>query len=267
MSFEEFLKEASYLLCLQWRPFLRKGIKRRLEKRIRDIGLTNFKDYLLKIKEDTKELDHLSRILTITISRFFRDQVVFDRIANSLIPDIIKNNNRNEINVWSIGCANGEEPYSIAMIWKWSIQKIWPEVKISILASDIDENLIKRAMEGKYKWSSLKEVPGEILKNFFKVEDGYYIIDKSIREIVDFRRHDIIRDKEYQGMDMVLCRNLAFTYFSKSCQIEVLKKIGNSLSTGAYLVIGKDEDLPLTYPTIFTPVFPEEKIYKKFSDP
>jgi chemotaxis protein methyltransferase CheR len=65
-------------------------------------------------------------------------------------------------------------------------------------------------------------------------------------------------------MDIVFCRNLAFTYFSKTAQIEVLKKIASSLKEKRYLVIGKDETLPLTYPTLFIPVFPMERIYQKF---
>lgn len=267
MSFEEFLKEASYLLGLQWRAFSRKGIKRRLEKRIKEIGLANLKDYFFKIKEYPQELEYLSKILTITISRFFRDQVVFNKIETFLIPSIIETHRKDEINIWSIGCASGEEPYSIALIWKESLQKKWPHVKLSILATDIDQNMIKRAMEGRYKWSSLKEVPERILKKYFKIEEDYYILDKFIRETVIFKIHNIIKEKEFPNMDIILCRNLAFTYFSKSCQINVLKKIDNSLIHGGYLVIGKDENLPLAYPIMFTPIFPEEKIYKKFSNP
>lgn len=264
MSFEEFLKEASFLLGLQWRPFLRKGIKRRIEKRIKEIGIANFKDYFLKIKEDTQELKNLSIILTITISRFFRDQAVFNKIATCLFPDIIDNYKKDKINIWSIGCASGEELYSLALIWKDSIQNLWPDLRLFIIATDIDVNMINRKIEGKYKWSSLKEVPEGVLKKYFRSEDDYYILDESIREIVIFKRHDIIHDEVYQGMDIILCRNLTFTYFSKSYQIDVLKKIANSLITNGYLIIGKDENIPFTFQLCFYQFFRKKRFIRNF---
>jgi chemotaxis protein methyltransferase CheR len=82
---------------------------------------------------------------------------------------------------------------------------------------------------------------------------------------VEFKRHDIIHEEPFSGMDVVLCRNLAFTYFSKKAQLHVLKKIFGSMEDHGYLVIGRDEPLPLTYSTLFIPTYPEEKIYQKFS--
>ncbi|RPJ07699.1 MAG: hypothetical protein EHM36_06490, partial [Deltaproteobacteria bacterium] len=122
----------------------------------------------------------------------------------------------------------------------------------------------ERAKAGKYKDSSLKEVPEEIRTRFFAFENGFYALDKSIRESIHFRRHDILRDEPFPEMDIVFCRNLAFTYFSKESQVEVLKRIAFSLREEGYLVIGRDEGLPLVYPALFVPAFPEERIYQKF---
>jgi chemotaxis methyl-accepting protein methylase len=133
------------------------------------------------------------------------------------------------------------------------------------LATDINEALLKRAKEGRYKKSSLKEVPEEVLRRFFKIENGFYILDRSIREGMEFKKHDIIHEEPFSGMDSVFCRNLAFTYFSKESQMSVLKKIARSLNEKGYLIIGKDESLPLTYPTLFVPIFPTEGIYQKFN--
>ena len=97
------------------------------------------------------------------------------------------------------------------------------------------------------------------------MENGFYILDQSIRERVEFQRHDIIHEEPFSGMDMIFCRNLAFTYFSKEAQMAVLKKIAISLNEKGYLIIGEDESLPLVYPTLFVPVYPKEKIYQKFN--
>jgi len=265
MHFNEFLREAAPLFGLQWRPFQRRGIKRKVEHRIFQIGLSNYEEYLLKVRSDPAELNYLSKILTVTISRFFRDSEVFNTIGTSLIPAIIKNRGEGDFKIWSIGCASGEEPYTFSLLWKEKFRKIWPGIRLSILATDINENLLARAKDGRYKKSSLKEVPQNILGSYFKMDNGFYVLDNAIRESVEFRRHDIIHEIPFLEMDMVFCRNLAFTYFAKESQIDVLKKIAISLREEGYLVIGKDEALPFTYPTLFVPVFQLEKIYKKFS--
>jgi chemotaxis methyl-accepting protein methylase len=265
MLFDEFLREAGPLLGLQWRSFQRKGIKRRIEHRIVQIGLSNFELYLFRVRSDPEEFNRLSKILTVTISRFFRDQEVFNTIETSLFPTIIKNRSEGDFKIWSIGCASGEEPYSLVILWKEKFEKIYPQIHLSILATDIDEKLLERAKKGRYKKSSLKEVSENILKGYFRMDNGSYVLDQACRENIEFRRHDIIHEEPFSGMDMVFCRNLAFTYFSKESQIDVLKKIVGSLREKGYLVIGKDESLPFTYPTLFVSVFQLEKIYKKFS--
>jgi chemotaxis methyl-accepting protein methylase len=266
MEFVEFLKEAAPLFGLHWRPFQRRGVKRKIERRIIEIELSHFDEYLVRVRKDPEEQRHLSQILTVTISRFYRDKEVFNLLGTSIIPRIIKNKKeRGELKIWSIGCANGEEPYSLSVLWKQKFEKTLPKIRLTIFATDINDNLLERAKEGRYKKSSLKEVPEEILQRFFKMENGFYILDRSIRKSVEFRRHDIIHEEPFSRMDMVFCRNLAFTYFTRETQIRVLKKFFSSLKDDGHLVIGWDESLPLTYPTLFIPAHPKEKIYQKFN--
>jgi chemotaxis protein methyltransferase CheR len=264
MGFDEFLKEAAPLFGLRWRSFRRKGIKRKIERRIGETGVSSFEEYLQRVRTDPEEQKNLSRLLTVTISRFFRDQKVFQTVVDSILPALLKEKDREDLRVWSIGCASGEEPYTLSLLWKEGFEKAWPHIHLSILATDIDESLLERATEGRYKKSSLKEVPEGVFRNFFKSEDGDYVLAQNIKENVELRKHDILRGESFAEMDIVFCRNLAFTYFSKGTQIEVLKKIASSLRGKGYLVIGKDESLPLTYPTLFIPVFPIERIYQKF---
>jgi chemotaxis methyl-accepting protein methylase len=265
MDFDQFIKEVAPLLNLQWRRFKRGGIKRKVERRITELGLSHFEDYLLRIKRDPEERNHLSQILTVTITRFFRDKKVFDILENSIIPSIVERKGSGDFKIWSIGCANGEEPYSFAMLWREKFEKIFPKTRLIIFATDINDNVLERAKEGRYKKSSLKEVPEEILQRFFKMENGFYILDRSIQKSVEFRRHDIIHEEPFSGMDVVFCRNLAFTYFTRETQICVVKKVFSSLKDDGHLIIGWDESLPLTYPTLFIPAYPKERIYQKFN--
>ncbi len=266
MGFDEFLKEATPLFGLQRKIFQRRGVKRKVERRIVELGFSHFEEYLLKVQKDPEEQSHLSKILTVSISRFFRDREVFDFLESFIIPTIIKNKKeKDEFKIWSIGCASAEEPSSFLLLWKENFEKNFPQIHLSILATDINEKLLERAKEGRYKKSSLKEVPKEVLKSYFNIENGFYILDRSIRESIEFKKHDIIHEEPFSGMDIVLCRNLAFTYFSIESQMSVLKKIARSLNEEGYFIIGKDESLPLTYPTLFVPIFPTERIYQKFN--
>ncbi len=265
MDFDQFIKEVAPLLNLEWRRFKRGGIKRKVERRITELGLSHFEDYLLRIKRDPEERNHLSQILTVTITRFFRDKKVFDILENSIIPSIVERKGSGDFRIWSIGCANGEEPYSFAMLWREKFEKMFPKTRLIIFATDINGALLERAKKGRYKKSSLKEVPDEILQRFFKMENGFYVLDQSIRKSVEFKRHDIIHEGPFSGMDMVFCRNLAFTYFTRETQICVLKKFFSGLKDDGHLIIGWDESLPLTYPTLFIPAYPKEKIYQKFN--
>ena len=174
MEFDEFLKEVAPLFGFYWRPFQRRGIRRKIERRIIEVGFSNFEDYLLRVQKAPEEQSHLSKILTVTISRFYRDKEVFNLLGTSIIPLIIKNKKeRGELKIWSIGCANGEEPYSFLLLWKENIEKNFPQIHPTILATDIDENMLERAKEGRYKKSSFKEVPEEVLRRVFKIENGF----------------------------------------------------------------------------------------------
>jgi chemotaxis protein methyltransferase CheR len=228
-----------------------------------ELNLASFEEYSQRIKEDPQERNHLSKILTVTISRFFRDKEVFNAMETSIFPALLKEN-PTELKLWSIGCASGEEPYSLSLLWKARFEKDWPQIHFSVLATDIDESLLERAKEGRYKKSSLREVPQDILGEYFRAEGDAFLLDKRVGERVELQRHDILREEPFPEMDLVFCRNLVFTYFSKEQQLAVAKKIASSLNRHGYLVIGKDEVLPLMYPTLFRPVLPETKIYEKF---
>jgi chemotaxis protein methyltransferase CheR len=264
MEFDQFLKEIAPRLGLQWKPFKKDGIKRRLDRRIIEIGYSSFEQYLQEIDHHAEEEDRLSQILTVTISRFFRDREVFKILETTLIPTLLKNKDKKRLKIGSIGCASGEEPYSLSLLWKEAFEKDHPEIRLSIIATDINGSVLVRAKDGRYKESSLKEVSEGVRRKFFKPENGIYILDRKIRETVDFRRHNVLQDEFFSDTDILFCRNCAFTYLSKESQQEVLKRIVSSLSGEGYLVIGKEELLPLTYPILCVPIFPKERIYQKF---
>jgi chemotaxis protein methyltransferase CheR len=264
MTFEEFLREVAPRLGLQWKPFRKDGIKRRLERRIAELGLSAFEQYFEEINRHPEEEGRLGEILTVTISRFFRDGETFRILETTLIPNLLQGNHESELTFWSVGCASGEEPYSLSLLWKKSVARDYPDARLSIIATDINRSVLERAEEGIYKESSLEEVPEEIRRRFFRPEGRLYLLDEEIRRSVDFRRHHILRDEPFSEVSMIFCRNCAFTYFSKESQIEALKRFAAGLKEEGYLVVGNEESLPLTYPTLFVPGFAGQNICQKF---
>ncbi len=265
MSFDAFLKEIAPILGIQWRPFQRRGIRRKVEQRIAELGLSRFDEYVLRVQKDLEEQGYLSRLLTVTISRFFRDRDVFETLEKSIFPAILQSHPEGELQIWSIGCASGEEPYSLLLLWKEAFEVDHPEIRLSLLGTDINEKMLQRAEEGRYKKSSMREMPPEMIENYFRQMDEFFVLQPSIKRGVEFKKHNVLREEPFSGRDLILCRNLAFTYFSKEAQREVLKKIASSLNEKGFLVIGRDERLPLIYPTLFVPIFEEQKIYQKFT--
>ncbi len=237
-----------------------------MERRLSNLGLSNFQEYFVRVEADPEEQQRLSQMFTVTISRFFRDRTVFERLEASIIPSILEKRGEGFLKVWAIGCASGEEPYSLVLLWKESLEVQWPSIRLCLIATDVGEGLLKRAEEGRYKRSSVGEVPERILQKYFTVEGGFYVLDRAIRDSIELKRHDILHGEPLSEMDIVLCRNVAFTYFSRDRQMDVLKKVFRSLKDRGYMVIGKGESLPLHYPTLFVPAFPEERIYQKFQE-
>ena len=137
MHFEQFLKEVTPCFGLQSRPFQRRGVKRKVERRLAQLGFSDFETYLTRIKNDPAELVYLSTVLTVTISRFFRDKIVFNFFETSVLPAILKNRGKTELKIWSIGCASGEEPYSFSLLWNEKFEKDFPKIHLSILATEI----------------------------------------------------------------------------------------------------------------------------------
>ncbi|MGB9629161.1 MAG: CheR family methyltransferase, partial [Thermodesulfobacteriota bacterium] len=186
MGFDEFLKHSAAYFGLQWRLFRRRGIKRKVDRRMSEMGYSDYETYWQKVKTDPDEKAHLSKILTITISRFFRDREVFETLETKLLPVILQNRGEGELKIWSIGCASGEEPYSLSLLWKDRFEKKWPGVRISILATDLNEDLIERAKGGRYRYSSLREVNEERIQRYFRREGDFYILNQEIKEEIKF---------------------------------------------------------------------------------
>lgn len=241
-----FLQWALPKLNLRWQGFrrVRRQVCRRIDKRIAVLQLADiaqYREYLITHPDEWATLDYLCRI---TISRFYRDRVIFDFLAADVLPALIEQctrNNRTTFRMWSCGCASGEEPYTLALLWHYVFEPHYPDLKPEIIATDIDPVLLERASQACYNPSSLRYLPAQWVKDAFKEQDGLYCLKDTLQKNVHFALQDV-REQSPDGLfQVVFCRNLAFTYFDRAIQKKVLERISRTMAVDGVLITGKHE--------------------------
>jgi chemotaxis protein methyltransferase CheR len=193
----------------------------------------------------------------VTISRFFRNAWVFRFISVEILPVLA---GKDRPVVWSAGCASGEEPHSVRMAWE---EMPGEKPELALFATDVDPVSLERARAGSYPESSLRELPAAWRRKYFRREGNLYRICEPIRQSVQFREQDLLRDPRPARSGLILCRNAAFTYFDPEKRLAVAGTFAAALREGGFLVIGRTENLPRVTADLFEPVFPAGKIYRR----
>jgi len=242
-----FLQWALPRLGLSWPGFrnVRRQVCRRISRRLDELGLADPAAYRSHLEEHPGEWAHLDGLCRITISRFWRDRAVFDSLRDLVLPALGP-----AVRCWSAGCASGEEPYSLVLAAADA------GVAIEVLATDVDPALLERARRARYPESSLRDLPGDVRARAF--ENGCLRLEH--REPVSFRLHDVRADPPPGQFDLVLCRNLAFTYFGEDAQRSVAASLRASLRPGGALVVGSHEEPP---EGLFEPWLPRHGVWRR----
>lgn len=236
-------------LGLRWRGFrkVRKIVYKRLARRLHELGLPDLFAYRFRLATDSSEWAVLDALCRIPISRFYRDRGVFRYLEEEVLPALgacalARGDGR--LGAWSIGCASGEEPYTLAIVWHLGPGLCQPGVRLGLLATDTDPENLARARRGCYAPSSLKDLPAAYLERAFDWTGREWCLREAYRRGVTFQEEDVRRAAPSGPFDLVLCRNVAFTYFDERRQGEVLETIVERLAPGGALVIGNTESLP-----------------------
>jgi chemotaxis protein methyltransferase CheR len=245
----EFLQWALPQLRLRWPGFrkVRRQVHKRIVRRLNELGLAQISEYREYLRANPDEWSVLDGFTRISISRFYRDRDVFDHLRDVLLPNVagaVNDRGEKQIRIWSAGCASGEEPYSLAMIWTRCVQSQFRGLSLHLVATDADEHMLERARRASYPPSSIKDVPADWKDEFFQSSSDEYVVPQELRCHVGFRHQDIRAHVPSESFDIVLCRNLVFTYFDERVQRHVLERLADRLVSGGYLVIGKHEGLP-----------------------
>ncbi len=240
--------------------------------RTNQLSLNSTDDYYRLIASDSKEgrdeLKGLVTLLAIGESYFFRDKGQFRLLKDVIIPDLIrKRSNERELRVWSAGCSTGEEPYSLAMILDEAIhgKDGW---RISIIGTDIREDLLEKARAGVYGDWSFRQVDEEIKERYFRKKDAGLVLDPRIKEMVSFFPLDLLEDEPAKlasglwGLDLILCRNV-FIYYDHEAVTKMLSKMAAALDDGGYLMTAHGELFSVPPGPLEPRAFPESVVYEK----
>lgn len=237
-------------------------IKRRIATRVRALGFDRAGPYLDVLRRDEAEVDALMAALSIHVSQFFRNPSTFAALEGKILPELIRRaraSGRRELRLWSVGCAGGEEPYSLALLVDELAVR---DVRVSILGTDISAPVLERARQGLYDPVRLAEVPAEIRERYFASEGRSSRLDERIRKAVRFERHNILTDRDYPSADLILCRNVLI-YFSREEQEKIIGRFAEALSPEGFLVLGRAETMLGGVRQRFRVECPAERIYRR----
>lgn len=244
MRYHEFLKRVCPPHELAWRKYRRREARRRIEARIQVLGLADYAAYLERLQNDPVETAGLAERMRVTVSRFFREQERWQQLAQVVIPQLLAAKPGKEpFRIWSAGCCGGEEPYTLALLWRDRVRPQHPDRQVEIFATDIDTSSLERARRGIYQHGSIREVPPSIRQRYFRKQDNHWQLDERVRQMVRFNQADIFHTSPPAEMDLVCCRYLVFTYFTARRRLDAARQLRDALRPGGALMIARKEEL------------------------
>lgn len=240
--------------------YKRATVLRRLKRRLRFNGMKTLEEYVPLLQSSEVESRALVRDLLISVSGFFRDPAAFAALG-TVIPELFEGKGPQDVvRVWVVGCATGEEAYSIAILLAEHASTLKQPPRIQMFATDIDEKGYARGREALYPTSSLASLPPERLRRFFFQESGGYRVEKPLREGVLFAVHNVLHDPPFSRLDLISCRNLLI-YLQPEAQEQVIETFHYALRPGGLLFLGAAESAG--EPRLFVPVAEPHRIYRR----
>ncbi|MEI4196715.1 chemotaxis protein CheB [Roseovarius sp. E0-M6] len=220
--------------------YKRATVMRRVLRRMQVCRITSLADYGEMVRSTPEEAQELLNDLLISVTQFFRDEPAFEALAAKVLPPLFEHATEEGLRIWSVGCATGEEAYSLAIVLLEEAERLKVRPSIQIFASDLDEGALATAREGRYPRSIEADVSEERLRRFFVDEKTHYRVRKDVREVVLFASHSVLNDPPFLRLDLITCRNLLI-YVERSLQGQLLSLFHYALKPEGYLFLGTAE--------------------------
>ncbi|MGL4654617.1 MAG: CheR family methyltransferase [Sarcina sp.] len=234
MTFDNFYMWVLKDMKIDLTAYKQAQMTRRIESLMQRAGVKTLDEYKILLETNKNEKDKFLDFITINVTEFFRNKNLFEDLEKLLKNEYF--NTGKKVVIWSAACSMGCEPYSIAMIMKENGYRNY-----KIIATDIDENILKRAKEGKYSSVEIKEMDKKYLKYFVQKGEAYILSDE-IKSKVTFKKADLILDRYESGFDLILCRNVVI-YFNSEIKEKIYKKFSTALNKNGILFVGATESI------------------------
>ncbi len=235
-------------------------ILRRVQRRMQLNGIEGLDEYLVYLRGNGAEASLMFNDLLIGVTTFFRDGTPWEALAREVVPALFRGKAEGEtIRVWSIGCATGEEAFSIGILLQEYAAKQERHHEMLIIASDLDDSSLSRARGATYPSAIEADVSRERLEKFFTQRGYHYQVKRELRDIVLFANHSIMRDPPFSHVDLIVCRNVLI-YLQKDLQDNLFDIFHYALNPGGFLFLGISESAD-TVAELFQPVDRSQRIY------
>ncbi|MCX6153160.1 MAG: PAS domain-containing protein [Candidatus Kapabacteria bacterium] len=237
---------------------------RRIERRMSVHQINRIVNYVRYLRENPIELEILFKELLIGVTSFFRDKAVWEKLQGEVIPDLLNRLPKDYlVRAWIPGCSTGEEAYSLAIVFKETLENLteFKNITLQIFASDLDNEAIEKARKGFYPLNIAADISPERLNRYFIHENNGFRISPQIRETVVFAHQNLIKDPPFTKLDILSCRNLLI-YIEQDLQKKIMKLFHYSLNPGGLLILGSAETIGQAN-DIFSAIDLKQKLYKR----
>jgi len=237
-------------------------LDRRITARMRRTNSEEYGEYQQLLTDNDEEQEALLDSLSINVTGFFRNPDAWEKLR-LVLRELTADSRR--VRIWSAPCADGREPYSVAML-ALDDDEI-RERRVDILGTDINAEILAAARAGVYETSQTSDIAEELeplddSARYVDRDDDRFTVRDNVKELVTFEQHDLIRGESKSEFDLVLCRNLLI-YIDSSYKVPIFRTIRGSLRAGGYLMIGMTETLPTECRDDFEPAHKQQRIYRR----
>ncbi len=245
-GFDKLSKRITQVAGLAVDAYKPRCLRRRIAVRMRANNVTTYEEYLRILENAPEELQKLSDALTINVTKFFRNIELWERLRDDVLPALWQDH-AGRVRVWSAGCASGEEPYSLGILFAATAERVrhaeWMD-RLHIDATDIDRVCLQRARDAIYPASAFSETPAELVDTYTEtLTDGMRRVKEIVRRSVHVNRLDLTREPPRdRSYDMIVCRNVLI-YFDRAMQERLFATFAEALRPGGILVLGKVETI------------------------
>ncbi|MCR4442185.1 MAG: protein-glutamate O-methyltransferase CheR [Peptococcaceae bacterium] len=246
-EYERFLVDLKKNLDIDLTGYKRPQMERRINSLMRALNIEDYVSFIKRMKNEKEVLERFVDHLTINVSEFFRNISQWQVLEKQILPSLLIQSPN--LRVWSAGCSTGEEPYTLAML----LSEAAPAGQHTILATDFDQRALNKAIEGFYPAKAVTGLPAAYLKKYFRVQDNGYLVVDTLKRMVTFKCHNLLRDSFPKQLDLIVCRNVVI-YFTEESKTLLYNKLHSALRRGGILFTGSTEQIIQAREIGFQPV-------------